>query len=220
MSTGDYLNPLECAIEVCGLSTRATVILDAYRCNPKLPDWPEVGEKLAEVRHAIHTGQLKATRASRSAEPSHDLSRMLHDAMNPAPEPEPRVNRHELRGWIRQSVPYEAIAHERDTLKRQVAELETRVATVEKERDKLKARLKPAPAVEPRKEATYLRTIGALLALLTGKTALGKPNSDFPTRTAVKAAIKHRFAGIRGLSDRKLDDLFKLACDSLNSPDD
>ena len=142
---------------------------------------------------------------------------MIYKAMTGAPVvAEPKVNRHDLRAWLRQSVPYEAVAYERDMLARRVAELETALATAKEERDGLARRLKPARPVDSRKEATYLHAIGALLSLLTGSSASGKPNSEFRSREAIKAAILDRFPRARGLKPRTLDDLFKRARASLD----
>jgi hypothetical protein len=220
-TAGDYLTPLECAIEACGLWARETAIRDAYRSNPKLPDWPDVRDKLAEVNRAIVKGDLASMRlGAGNADPgTGDTHDMLRRILHRKPGPEPLVNRYDLREWVRRTWPYEALAHDRDLLKRQVTDLEARLEATEKERDRLRRKLKPAPAVEPRKEATYLHTIGALLELLTGKSANGKPNSDFQTLAAVKAAVKHRFGNVRGLAPRTLDDLFAEASKRLKDPD-
>jgi hypothetical protein len=220
-TAGDYLTPLECAIEACGLWARETAIRDAYRSNPKLPDWPDVRDKLAEVNRAIVKGDLASMRlgAGKTDAGTGDTHDVLRRALYRKPDPEPLVNRYDLREWVRRTWPYEALTHERDMLKRQVADLEARLAAAEKERDRLKRKLKPKPDVEPRREATYLHAIGALLALLTGKSAQGKPNSDFQTVTAVKAAVKHRFGNVSGLATRTLDGLFAEASERLKDPD-
>lgn len=62
-----------------------------------------------------------------------------------------------------------------------------------------------------KEEANLYRIIGALLALLVGKTPLGKPNSSFRTQTAVKGWVVDHYPKMQGVSPRHLDSVFAEA---------
>ena len=68
-----------------------------------------------------------------------------------------------------------------------------------------------------RAETTYLNIIGAMLALMLGKSPAGKPQSVFDNQAAIIAALLGHHKGKPGISARTLEDKFAAAKRSLTA---
>ncbi len=66
-----------------------------------------------------------------------------------------------------------------------------------------------------RAETTYLNIIGAMLALMLGKSPAGKPQSIFNDQTAIIGALLGHHEGRPGISSRTLEEKFASAKRSL-----
>lgn len=85
------------------------------------------------------------------------------------------------------------------------------------ERDSLRAMVDKASAPGERAETTYLNIIGAMLALMLGKSPAGKPQSVFDNQAAIIAALLGHHEGKPGISARTLEDKFAAAKRSLTA---
>lgn len=81
-------------------------------------------------------------------------------------------------------------------------------------------RLQREPEAKPlsdRAETTYLNIIGAMLALMLGKSPAGKPQSIFDNQAAIIDALLGHYEGKPGISKRTLEDKFAAAKRSLTA---
>lgn len=84
-------------------------------------------------------------------------------------------------------------------------------------RDSLRAMVEKMNAPGERAETTYLNIIGAMLALMLGKSPAGKPQSVFDNQAAIIAALLGHHEGKPGISARTLEDKFAAAKRSLTA---
>lgn len=85
------------------------------------------------------------------------------------------------------------------------------------ERDSLRAMVEKTKVPGERAETTYLNIIGALLALMLGKSPAGKPQSLFENQGAIISAMLAHHEGKPGISPRTLEDKFAAAKRSLTA---
>lgn len=158
-----------------------------------------------------------------------------------------RVSREHLKAWIAKEHPADkpaflfdeierkthaaikadafwALQADRDALKARIDKAEEWAKTIiaEKnallgERDSLRAMVDKASAPGERAETTYLNIIGAMLALMLGKSPAGKPQSAFDNQAAIIAALLGHHEGKPGISARTLEDKFAAAKRSLTA---
>lgn len=79
------------------------------------------------------------------------------------------------------------------------------------------AQRKATAPLDTRSETTYLTIIGALLALVLGKTPAGKPQSVFNSQAAIIDALLAHHANVPGISKTTLEVKFAEARRRLNS---
>lgn len=119
---------------------------------------------------------------------------------------------------------YEAMKAERDAARADVQKLRTgaettgfQIAAMEKQIVELNAKLKAADVPGDRAETTYLNIIGAMLALMLGKSPNGQAYSVLDNQSAIIAALLGHHEGKPGISARTLEDKFAAAKRSLTA---
>lgn len=85
------------------------------------------------------------------------------------------------------------------------------------ERDSLRAMVEKMNAPGERAETTYLNIIGAMLALMLGKSPAEKPQSVYDNQAAIIAALLGHYEGKPGISARTLEEKFAGAKRSLTA---
>jgi len=107
---------------------------------------------------------------------------------------------------------FRALQADRDALKARIDKAEEWAKTIiaEKsallgERDSLRAMVDKANAPGGRSEKTYLNIIGAMLALMLGKSPAGKPQSVFDNQAAIISAMLGHYRHIKGMGDSNLE---------------
>jgi len=85
------------------------------------------------------------------------------------------------------------------------------------ERDSLRAMVEKMNAPGERAETTYLNIIGAMLALMLGKSPNGQAYSVLDNQSAIIAALLGHHGGKPGISARTLEDKFAAAKRSLTA---
>jgi len=81
----------------------------------------------------------------------------------------------------------------------------------------LRAMVEKANSPGSRAETTYLNIIGALMALMLGKTPAGKPQSVFDNQGAIISALLGHYPGKPGIAARTLEDKFAAGKRSLTT---
>jgi hypothetical protein len=110
---------------------------------------------------------------------------------------------------------FRALQADRDALKARVekAAEEYRKLRSERdiliaERDALAEQIKNPQDPGPRAQTTYLNIIGAMVAVVLGKSPAGKPNSVFNSQSAVIDQVLAHYDGKPGISRRSLEEKF------------
>jgi len=111
----------------------------------------------------------------------------------------------------------DAARAELEKVKAWAAETNREMDAMRGERDSLRAMVDKASAPGERAETTYLNIIGAMLALMLGKSPAGKPQSVFDNQAAIIAALLGHHEGKPGISARTLEDKFAAAKRSLTA---
>lgn len=111
----------------------------------------------------------------------------------------------------------DAVRAELEKAKALAAETIREMDAMRGERDSLRAMVDKASAPGERAETTYLNIIGAMLALMLGKSPAGKPQSVFDNQAAIIAALLGHHEGKPGISARTLEDKFAAAKRSLTA---
>ena len=100
---------------------------------------------------------------------------------------------------------FRALQADRDALKARIDKAEEWAKTIVAERnallgerDSLRAMVEKMNAPGERAETTYLNIIGAMLALMLGKSPAGKPQSVFDNQAAIIAALLGHHEGKPG----------------------
>ncbi|QVL17215.1 hypothetical protein KH389_17600 [Pseudomonas qingdaonensis] len=105
----------------------------------------------------------------------------------------------------------DALVQERNTLQRQLRNVEADLQALGLEQQSLTALVKSQGQLSERSENTYLQIIGALNYTVLDKSPAGNPLSVFNSQAAIVDAITARFADVPCLSKRTLDAKFAAA---------
>ncbi|WP_157381260.1 protein kinase [Tepidiphilus margaritifer] len=187
------------------------------------------------IHDAIERGALPASRENGKVTNEHIAPERRH------------VSREHLRAWIAKEHPadkpeflfdeierkthaainadaFRALQADRDAAR---AELERAKAwaadtiremdALRGERDSLRAMVERMNIPGERAETTYLNIIGAMLALMLGKSPAGKPQSIYDNQAAIIAALLGHYEGKPGISARTLEEKFAAAKRSLTA---
>lgn len=109
----------------------------------------------------------------------------------------------------------DALLRERDTMQRQLQDVEADLKALGLEKERLKSLVTTQGQLSERSEHTYLQIIGALLNTFLDSSPAGKPLSVFTSQSAIVDAVTARHNDIPGLSKRTLDAKFAAANRSL-----
>lgn len=187
------------------------------------------------IHDAIESRTLPASRENGKVTDEHIAPERRH------------VSREHLRAWIAKEHPADKPAFLFDEIERKThaainadvfrtlqadrdaarAELEKAKAWAQKtvqeldairgERDSLRAIVDKMNAPGERAETTYLNIIGALLALMLGKSPAGKPQSAFDNQGAIISAMLGHYPSKPGIAARTLEEKFAAAKRSLTA---
>jgi len=191
---------------------RCRIIHDAIE-NAALPASRENGkvtdEHIAPERRHVSREHLKAWiakehPADKPAFLFDELERKTHSAIN--------------------ADTYRALQADRDAARAELekakawaAERTREIDAMRGERDSLRAMVEKMNAPGERAETTYLNIIGAMLALMLGKSPAGKAQSVFDNQAAIIAALLGHHEGKPGVSARTLEEKFAAGKRSLTA---
>ncbi|MFZ4539646.1 hypothetical protein [Propionivibrio sp.] len=113
---------------------------------------------------------------------------------------------------------------DRDALKARLEKASEAYQTLKKnmddivgERESLRAMVEKANTPGERSETTYLNIIGAMLALMLGKSPTGNAQSVFDNQSAIISALLGYYDGKPGIAGRTLEEKFAAGKRSLNA---
>ncbi len=237
-----FYRPVEAALRWCGLIGHESEILAALHggCDiPKtgqFPRWPCLQANTERILDAIMHGNIPHGRDGKTVT---DGDHVRADRLT--------VRHTDLREWMAKHYPdqkpaflfdeverkthaainadsFRALQADRDALKARIDKAEEWAKTIiaEKnallgERDSLRAMVEKMNAPGERAETTYLNIIGAMLALMLGKSPAGKPQSVFDNQAAIIAALLGHHEGKPGISARTLEEKFAAGKRSLTA---
>lgn len=119
---------------------------------------------------------------------------------------------------------YRALQADRDAARAELEKAKAKAAdtiremdAMRGERDSLRAMVDKANAPGERAETTYLNIIGAMLALMLGKSPNGQAYSVLDNQSAIIAALLGHHEGKPGISARTLEEKFAAAKRSLSA---
>jgi hypothetical protein len=186
------------------------------------------------IHDAIEKGLLPCSRENGKVVQEHVANERRH------------VSRQHLKDWIAAQFPsdkpaflfdeiernthaainadsFRALQADRDALKARVEKAadEYRKLRSERdiliaERDALAEQIKNPQDPGPRAQTTYLNIIGAMVAVVLGKSPAGKPNSVFNSQSAVIDHVLAHYDGKPGISRRSLEEKFAEGKKSLS----
>jgi len=236
-----FYRPVEAAIRWCGLIAHEEEILlsigeDGMPKAGQFPQWRCLYANTEKILDAIEHGSIPHGRDGRAVAAGEHVKKARRT-----------VRHTDLREWMAKHYPdqkpdflfdeiersahtainadsFWALQANRDALKAQVekaleecrklrAERDTLVA----ERDLLRARADKMAVPGERAETTFLNIVGALLALLLGRTPAGKPYSVFESQAAIIDALLGAHSNKPGISKTTLEAKFADARRRLNS---
>jgi FtsZ-binding cell division protein ZapB len=178
------------------------------------------------IHDAIEKGLLPCSRENGKVVEEHVANERRH------------VSRQHLKDWIAAQFPsdkpaflfdeiernthaaisadsFRALQADRDALKARVEKAAEEYRKLRSERDALVAerdalaeQIKNPQDPGPRAQTTYLNIIGAMVAVVLGKSPAGKPNSVFNSQSAVIDQILAHYEGKPGISRRSLEEKF------------
>lgn len=179
-------------------------VIPASRENGKVTDDHIAPERRHVSREHLKAWIAKEHPADKPAFLFDDIERKTHSAIN--------------------ADAFRALQADRDAVRSELEKAKERAAAAIREmeamrgeRDSLRAMVEKASAPGDRAETTYLNIIGALLALMLGKTPAGKPQSLFENQSAIISALLGHYPGKPGISPRTLEEKFAAAKRSLNA---
>ncbi len=237
-----FYRPVEAALRWCGLIAHEGEILSALhdgRDIPKtgqFPMWPCLQANTERILDAIANGDIPHGRDGKTVAASEHVRA---DRVT--------VRHTDLKAWMAEHYPdqkpaflfdeiersthsritadaWHALQAERDALKARIEKAEEWARGAIAERNRLTSQIaemmaaaekENAPSL--RSETTYLNIIGAMLALMLGKSPAGKPQSAFDSQAAIIDALLGHHAGKPGISARTLEDKFAAAKRSLTA---
>lgn len=178
------------------------------------------------IHDAIEKGLLPCSRENGKVVEEHVANERRH------------VSRQHLKDWIAAQFPsdkpaflfdeiernthaaisadsFRALQADRDALKARVEKAAEEYRKLRSERDALVAerdalaeQIKNPQDLGPRAQTTYLNIIGAMVAVVLGKSPAGKPNSVFNSQSAVIDQVLAHYDGKPGISRRSLEEKF------------
>ena len=178
------------------------------------------------IHDAIEKGLLPCSRENGKVVQEHVANERRH------------VSRQHLKDWIAAQFPsdkpaflfdeiernthaainadsFRALQADRDALKARVEKAAEEYRKLRSERDALVAerdalaeQIRNPQDPGPRAQTTYLNIIGAMVAVVLGKSPAGKPNSVFSSQSAVIDQVLAYYEGKPGISRRSLEEKF------------
>jgi len=236
-----FYRPAEAALRWCGLIAYEAQILtkigeDGIPKVGQFPQWPCLQTNTEKLLDAIMHGSIPYGRDGLTVRAGEHVAKARLT-----------VRHSDLREWMAKHYPDQKPAFLFDEIERKThvifnadvflalqadrdaarAELEKAMAwagdaeremeEMRKELVSLRAREEKMNAPGERAEMTYLNIIGAMLALMLGKSPAGKPQSVFDSQAAIIAALLGHHEGKHGISARTLEDKFAAAKRSLTA---
>lgn len=233
-----FYRPIDAALRWCNLIRyEAQIVQSAWSCPEKLrglfPQWPCLQANTDIIYDAVRNGELP-----------YGCFGISVPLGTPVELPLLTVRHSDLRYWMQIYYPdqrpdflfessddtrdkislgvyfalqaeRDALLRERNTLQRQLQDVEADLQALGLEQESLKALVKTQGQLSKHSEHTYLQIIGALLNTVLDSSPSGKPLSVFKSQSAIVDAITARHRDISGLSKRTLDEKFAAANRSL-----
>lgn len=226
---------LWCGIPAGEVQEHLGAATEVHRAVYRHPYIPCLEPRCRAIHEAIEKGVLPVSRETGRAATDHVAPERRH------------VTRQNLKEWIAREFPSDKPAFLFDEIERKThaaisadafralqadrdaarAELEKAKAwaaetiremdAMRGERDSLRAMVEKMSAPGERAETTYLNIIGAMLALMLGKSPAGNPQSVFDNQAAIIAALLGHHEGKPGIAARTLEEKFAAAKRSLNA---
>lgn len=226
---------LWCGIPPADVEENLALCTQSARGIFKHPYIPCLEPRCRAIHDAIDKGLLPCSRENGKVVDEHVANERRH------------VSRQHLKDWIAAQFPsdkpsflfdeiernthsainadaYRALQADRDALKTRIdnaveeyrklkAENNRLIAEQVALRDEIKRLVEPGP----RALTTYANIIGAMLAVMLGKSPAGKPNSVFNNQSAVIDQLLAHYDGKPGISRRNLETKFAEAKRSLGA---
>lgn len=236
-----FYRPVEAALRWCNLIAHEEMILRTVQDDPvpgpgMFPQWPCMRANAEKVLDAILNNELPYGRDGRTVQPGDQVAKHrltirhadLKDWMQRRyPDQKPAFLFDEVERTTHSAInadTFRALQADRDGLKARIDKAEEWAKTIiaEKnallgERDSLRAMVEKMNAPGERAETTYLNIIGAMLALMLGKSPAGKPQSVFDNQAAIITTLLGHYEGKPGISARTLEEKFAAAKRSLTA---
>ncbi|MBX8544135.1 hypothetical protein K5D53_05740 [Pseudomonas cichorii] len=233
-----FYRPIDAALRWCNLTRFETQILHASWSYPEdlrhlFPQWPCLQTNTELIYDAVRNGELSygcfgvPVPSGTNVEP--DLLTVRHSDLRRwlaiyYPDQRPSFlfepcditrDKISLGVYFALQAERDALVRERDTLQRQLQDVEANLRALGLEQENLKSMANSNERLSERSEHTYLQIIGALLNTVLDSSPAGKPLSVFKSQAAIVDAMTARHNDIPGLSKRTLDEKFAAANRSL-----
>ncbi|MCY1400434.1 hypothetical protein D9M71_155240 [compost metagenome] len=234
VSIRNSYHPIDAAILWCDLADHQGEILQVDLSHPgsllkHFPQWPFLHAYAERIYDAIFCGDLPATYLGRPITSNDKAERVYWS-----------IRHSDLRVWFARNYPeekpaflfsqnidhsecvsltaYLALQAERDTGAREIEKLRQahsaiadEAAALALDHQGLSAQLGAFEVPSEASAFVHYTIIGALLAVMLGKSRSGQPRSIYKNQAAVVEAITEQFPGLPGLSKRTLDRKFAEA---------
>lgn len=233
-----YYRPIDAALRWCNLIRFETKILQAAWSYPEelrllFPQWPCLQTNTEIIYDAVRNGELPygcfGISVPRGTPVELTLLTVRHSDLrhwiqiyHPNQRPDflfasgdDTRDKISLGVYFALQAERDALLRERDTLQRQLQDVEADLRTLGLEQESLKSLVTTQGQLSERSEQTYLQIIGALLNTFLDSSPAGKPLSVFRNQSAIVDAVTARHNDIPGLSKRTLDAKFAAANRSL-----
>lgn len=233
-----YYRPIDAALRWCNLIRFETKILQAAWSYPEelrllFPQWPCLQTNTEIIYDAVRNGELPygcfGISVPRGTPVELTLLTVRHSDLrhwiqiyHPDQRPDflfasgdDTRDKISLGVYFALQAERDALLRERDTLQRQLQDVEADLRTLGLEQESLKSLVTTQGQLSERSEQTYLQIIGALLNTFLDSSPAGKPLSVFRNQSAIVDAVTARHNDIPGLSKRTLDAKFAAANRSL-----
>lgn len=233
-----FYRPIDAALRWCNLIRFETQILQAawsYPAELKLlfPQWPCLQSNTELIYDAIRNGELPygcfGISVPRGTPVELTLLTVRHSDLRHwmqiyYPDQKPDFlfesgdntrDKISLGVYFALQAERDILLRERDTLQRQLQDVEADLRKLGLEQESLKLLVTAQGQLSERSEHIYLQIIGALLNTFLDSSPAGKPLSVFRSQSAIVDAITARHNNIPGLSKRTLDAKFAAANRSL-----
>lgn len=229
-----FYRPIDAALRWCNLIHYETQIMQAAGASPEklsilFPQWPCLQANTEKIYDAVRHGELPygyfgiSVPLGTPVEPNlltvrhsdlrywmqiHYPDQRPHFLFSSVDDTQDKVR---LGVYFALQAERDALLRERNTLQRQLQNIEADLQALGLEQENLKALVKTQGQFSERSEYNYLQIIGALLSTFLDSSPAGKPLSVFKSQTAIVDAITARHKDVPGLSKRTLDEKFAAA---------